>query len=340
MGPDKTGSTAIQIALRRNAAYFQRLGVLCSPDPRNNDRMLSVAFCKTEKRAKKLFNVDKKCWLASKEYLKVVKERFYGTAAGTLILSHEGLVHLNKAELMRLYSFLQSLAENVHVVFYARSPESYATSAMCQCVKTGRRIHLIYPPVQWHMNFSKRIISVFGREHLDVRLFDRKVFPSGDVVLDFLSIPLLKQLQSLDGQALVREFQGNPAFSQVGLRVGKRIIKILGDQAPRGRQFQVLFAEDLYLLKGQKIVLFPFQVELVKKASARHTKFLKREFDIDFSGSISNISSELPDNTTSWQIESIARDLIVRRLPGYRLSRFRQGWRRLLCWGADMWPEN
>ncbi len=336
MGPDKTGSTAIQEVLSSNAVSFEQLGVLCSPSPYHNDKILAIAFSQTEERAVKIFHADKNHLEASEEYLQMVREKALSTAADTLILSYEGLVHLNQIELIRLYSFLQSLADKIHVVLYARSPESYATSAMCQRVKTGRRAHLKYPPVLQYMNFMEPIISVFGRECIDVRLFDQKIFPAGDVVLDFLSMPVLIMLQKLDRTALVRTFKGNPSFSQMGLLVGDRVVEILGGHAPYRGQFKALFADDLYLLKGQKIVLAPSQVRAIEKQSARHTKFLEQEFNIVFSDSISKASNKLPDGHTSWQIELMARDLIARKLPNYHLSMLRLGWRHFLCWGSDV----
>jgi len=335
MGPDKTGSTAIQHALGSNAEYFERSGVLCSPSSFQNDRNLAVAFCKSDRRAGRLFNADKKRRGASKKYLNEVQNRVAGTTADTLILSHEGLVKLNKAELIRLCSFLQALTESIHVVLYARPPGSYAISGMSQRVKTGRRAHLEYPPVIVYKDIIKRIVSVFGRECVELRRFDSKVFPSGDVVLDFLSMPVLKQLQNLDRKPLVNTFKGNPSFSRMGLLVGDRVLAILGAKAPVGQRFKALFAEDLYLLQGEKMALSPLQVLIIKTRSARHTKYLEREFGVVFSDPVLNTPGKLPDHHTSRQIELMARDLIALRLPGYRLSWTRRGWRWFLCWGAD-----
>ncbi len=336
MGADKTGSTAIQRALGNNAECFERLGVLCSLSPSESDLLLLTAFCDDE-RAKKKFHVNEKQLAESKKYLNNVRERVRGTTADTLIFSHEGLMHLNNSELTQLYAFVHSLADNIHVVLYVRAPESYAISGMSQRVKSGRHPFMKSLPLHLYENIIKRIISVFGRECLDVRLFDSKVFPSGDVVLDFLSIPVLKQLQNLDRATLVNTFKVNPSLSWVGFQVGVRILAILKGQVPRGKPFKDLFCEDLCLLQGQKkIALSPLQRLIIKMVSARHTNYLEREFSIAFSDYTPNPSNKLPNDQTSRQIELMARDLIAQRLPDYQISRIRLGWRWFLCGCVDL----
>lgn len=340
MGPDKTGSTAIQKTFHANAEQFERQGVLYLADRGRgkNNRTLSIVFCETEARARKLFGADEKQWdNGSKQYLELLQGKVAATKADTLVLSFEGLVHLNKKELKKLHTFLRSLAEDICVVLYAREPISYAISAMSQRVKTGRRAWSWHSPVLGYKDFFKRIIPEFGRENIHVRLYDSKTFPSANVVLDFLSMPVLKPLQQLNNEALGDAFKGNPGFSETGLLVGDRIVQILGSEAPI--PFRKLFMDDLYRLKGQKPILSPRQHWLIKKRSAPHTKFLRQEFGIVFPEPTFSQADALSARPTSQELEFWARDLIARRLPNYRISRFRRIWRRSLCWCTDVLPS-
>jgi hypothetical protein len=335
MGPDKTGSTAIQKTLSSNAAYFEKIGILFAADLGHKDRLLPIAFCETQARIKQLFNTNKE-WGGAKAYLSVLQKRVETTAADTLILSHEGLVHLNETELKELSSFLQSMAEQVHVVLYARSPVSYAISAMSQRVKTGRRAYLKgLPPVFQYRDVCERIISVFGRENVDMRLFDSKVFPSGDVVMDFLSVSMLKP-QHIDTKSLVRTFDVNSGFSGAGVQVGDRIVEILGAQVPSEKRFTELFFKDLHQLKGQKLTLSPKRLRAIRRLSKSHTEFLEQEFNIIFTWDTFNQSNDFVGSQKSSEVERIARDLIARRLPDYQLSWFQGVCRRLLCLREDV----
>ncbi len=342
VGPDKTGTTAIQKTLYANAEQLERLGVLYVTGHvfGKNDRMLSIAFCETEARAKNLFNADKEPWEnGSKQYLEQLQRRVATTMADILVLSYEGLVHLNKAEFKSLYTFLHLLTEDVCVVMYVREPASYAISALSQRVKTGRRAWLVHPPVLKYRNYLRRIISVFGRENINVRLFDPKKFPSANVVLDFLSMPVFKSLQQLSNETLEYSFEGNPSFSETGILVGDRIVEILGSKTPAPKCFRKLFMDDLYKLKGRKLMLSSSKFLLIKQLSACHTKFLRQEFDILFPEFTFSQIDALPTRPTSKELESLARDLIAHRLPNYRISWFRRIWRMFSCWCADALPS-
>lgn len=337
MGSDKTGSTDIQSVLSSNEKCFEKLGVIYSAGLNHkvtrNDRLLSIAFCESKDRAGQLFYASKNVWaIDSKKYISILKKNIGESEANVLVLSHEGMMHLNELELTRMSQFLFEIAESVSVVLYAREPASYAISAMTQRVKTGRRAwSMKQPPVIQFRDSLQRIISVFGRENVNVRLFDSNVFPSGDVVLDFLSIPPLKALHVLDKKALVREFKGNPGFSDTGLRVGDRIVEILGDQAPVGKRFRRIFSDDLYRLKGQKVTLSKQQSWWIQKISASEIEFLNHEFGVVFSNSTNIFCENLIQKKSSQEVETMARDLIALRLPAQQLSWLRGVWRRILC---------
>jgi hypothetical protein len=332
IGPDKTGSTAIQRTLADNVDLLESCGVLYSGGGGKNDRGLSLAFSETT-RSNKSRNSGHKP-KSDHGYLEKLQQRVKSTSADHLILSFEGLIHLTVAEISMLQEFLKGLSERVTIVLYVRDPFSYALSAMSQRVKTGRRAWMYNPPIVKYQDLIERWSGVFGREALEVRLFSRDVFPDGDVVLDFISMPALKAaLNGLDVSNLKHQFEGNPGFSGLGVRVGDRIVTILGAETPKGKSFKSLFADELYRLNSGKAELTSMQKKGIRWFSRRHTQYLVREFNIVFP-ELKELGKQ-PSVFLEKSVETLACKIIASKLPEFRLGYARSGWRRLKCWTLE-----
>ncbi len=72
---------------------------------------------------------------------------------------------------------------------YVRDPYEFATSAFLQRLKSGstldnprRRL-----PLPEYRNKLQPYIDAFGRENVDIRIFDRRRFIGGDLISDFLA---------------------------------------------------------------------------------------------------------------------------------------------------------
>jgi hypothetical protein len=332
IGPDKTGSTAIQRTLAANVDLLESCGVLYSAGVGHNDKGLSLAFSEVV-----MSNVSRNSGLNSKRfhgYLEKLQQRVKSTSADHLILSHEGLINLTVAELSVLHKFLKGLSEKVTVVLYARDPFSYALSAMSQRVKTGRRAWSYFPPMIKYQDYIEGWSGVFGREALEVRLYSREVFPKGDVVLDFISMPALQgALNGLDVSSFDRLFEGNPGFSGLAIRVGDRIVEILGSKSPKADNFKTLFIDDLYLLNSGKAELTSMQKKLIRWFSYRHIKYLAREFKVVFPRL--KEPEKQPNVFSEKNVETLACKIIANKLPEFQLGYARSGWRKLKCWTLD-----
>tara|TARA_R110000822_G_scaffold159476_34_gene299752 strand:- start:33723 stop:34775 length:1053 start_codon:yes stop_codon:yes gene_type:complete len=332
IGPDKTGSTAIQRTLAGNAELLESCGVLYSSGSGHNDKELAMTFSKVIRS-----HISRNSGRKPKRdhgYLENLQQRVKSSSADHLILSHEGLIHLTVEELWALQEFLKGLSERVAVVLYARDPFSYALSAVSQRVLTGRRAWGYSLPIVEYKDHIERWSGVFGREALEVRLFSREVFPDGDVVLDFISMQALKgALNSLDASRLKSQFDVNPGFSGLAIRVGDRIIEILGNETPIGRNFKNLFFDALYQLNSGKAELTPTQKKLIRGFSRRHTEYLAREFNIAFPEFKEPVKQSTP--FLEKDVETLARKIIASKLPEFRLGYARSGWRRLKCWAFD-----
>lgn len=321
-GPDKTGTTAIQYALNHSRSFLAARGIMYSSGFSRNDWGLTLYFCTQLHRF-----VDPNNSRQSQERLQQIGEQYFATLqrematseARTLILSHEGLIHLTRDELSRLHDFLKSQADSIEVVIYARDPVSYAKSAMSQRVKTGRRAWGNHPPVLRYRTYCQKLMAVFGQSAVFARKYDKSLFPEGNVVLDFLS---MLELNADDRATIVSHspVDRNPSLSGTSLQVGDRMISLLGEAVRTGPDFRERFLPSLLELGGDKIELSRRRYRLIMTLASSHTRFLEREFDIVFDIEDADKDARKRKSTVSRrEIDRLARQIISDVMPEARL---------------------
>ncbi len=319
VGPDKTGSTAIQRALWNNHQILNNYSVQYSSNLRPNDRWLTSAFCNSKKRALELFGSKGAIFFDEAERnVKRLLAKVSEVEPEILVLSHEGLVHLNSDELKKLKNFLISIADNIFIILYARSPISYALSAMSQRVKTGRRAWKPKPPYLQYELIIEKLIRVFGENQINVRIFDKKKFPQGDVVKDFFSIEPLKMIPI---DTFKKNLISNPSLSSNGLLVGDKVIQLLGGSTPNtGVPFRKLFENDLHSIKGNKPSLSKYQKYIINRFTKRDKRYLKHTFGIVFFDNSLTQTTTTCRELSKREIETMALDLIKKRLPEHMIT--------------------
>jgi hypothetical protein len=104
------------------------------------------------------------------------------------VISGEGLSRLYDNEIEDLKAKLAPHAASFRIVAYVREPYSYINSAFQQKMRVGRTIEEIVadPPLPQYRRIDS-FFRVFGREHVDVRIFDPDRFVDGDLIADFLA---------------------------------------------------------------------------------------------------------------------------------------------------------
>jgi hypothetical protein len=106
-----------------------------------------------------------------------------------MVISGEGLSGLSAAEIERLKALLDPYAADYRIIVYVRDPYEYANSAFLQRVKNGsalRNPRRGLPSPGYH-NKLQPYIDAFGRENVDIRIFDRRRFIGGELISDFLA---------------------------------------------------------------------------------------------------------------------------------------------------------
>ena len=283
VGPDKTGSTSIQMAcdvgrelLMKHRVFYPtgrwhaELGSCFSEAPERYIFNIQSGF-KDREMIREMNNI----------YLSRLRKELEQCESDVLVLSYEGFVYIDEVSLIRFRDFIAEYSTTCEVVFYARSPLSYATSAMSQRVKSGLPSWPDRdPPVMLFRLFLERLVKVFGKEQLNVRKFARDVLPNGDVVPDFLS--LLNLPDAVLHEVASFAISENQALSREGLLIGEQIINLLGDHLPSEGEFYHRFDKILSGIKGEKIRLSAEQISEIERASKKHSDYLTTEFGISF----------------------------------------------------------
>ncbi|MCC5797775.1 MAG: hypothetical protein JJU48_10695 [Methylophaga sp.] len=322
VGPDKTGSTAIQFALAQCRELLLDRGIQYSVREAINDKGLYHFFLTNSRLssiAKKSNKLDRSDKSHAQNYMLKLKSELSNTSATGLILSHEGLCHLNNQEMAGLRDFLLNYTDSVEVVMYVRDSASYATSAMSQRVKTGRRALGEGLPYIKYKTIISTLVDVFGRPNINVRAFSREAFPNGNIVMDFLDLlPLdIKDKKYITQTSL---FEANVSLSHRGLLVGDRIVELLGDLVPKAGDFKKLFLSDLMGLQGEAIKLSGKEREKLQAITSKHMDFIRENFNIDVE--MKSRDQAVHDGNKPVihdEIDALARDIIKKSLPGHLL---------------------
>lgn len=261
IGMPKTGSTSIQQSLARSerlqgAAYLHSGRI-------NSANELLAAF-RADPQAVKFNRVH---GLNADEVQRLARAAL-DTMAQTLrtgpqqryIISAEGLINLNEAEVTALRDWLLQQVDHVQVVAYVRDAKGYIESRFQQSAKGGaaRRVELSRHWPGYRQCFEP-YDRVFGRENVQLWKFDPRSFPGHDVVRDFCQ---RLQLQLPDDD-IVRANESLP-FEAVSLLHLYRRHKV--DKSGRNldfadhRQFRAL----VKLLAGLPGRPFKFTAEAVR----------------------------------------------------------------------------
>lgn len=286
VGSDKTGSTSLQLFLDKSRDLLLRNSVLYPPYQSGTSHKIFGSCFVSE--ADLLSYNDHQDELQAildrnRDYLCLLEKLFRETDAEILLISYEGLSHLDAASFVKMKVFLEKYCDEFEIVLYVRPPLSYAASSLSQRVKLGRRIcgdDEATIPCLNHQGILETIGGVFKKSQINVRLFSRETFPGGNVVLDFLS--LLNLPKHVEEKVISKVRNRNFSLSQEALEIGDRMVELLDGYIPPNEFNRKRLIGSVYLpaIKGQKFQLTDLQQEAILKRSAPHIEYLSKEFDM------------------------------------------------------------
>ena len=184
----KTGSTAIQTFLSKNADELSKRGMLI-PDYARNMHEYNHLFERLVAR--------------DEEGVQTVAETLARDIASsnpdTVIISSEHFWHAPPDVIERVATMLRQFSDDIRVIAYIRPQDDMWASLYAQQAKffRVRSTHNIWgngdyigPAIAENAMFYHRCFSVFqqvfGERSVDLKVYDRKAFKDGDVVKDFL----------------------------------------------------------------------------------------------------------------------------------------------------------
>jgi len=333
VGPDKTGSTAIQKNLDGNRETLLKQGVFypegnTTTGGTHRHHVLGSCFTQRENLFdyNAAFNREQHLELIlerDNNYLTYLTNELNTVEAEVLVLSCEGFAYLTETACRGLQQFLSAYCDEIEVVFYVRAPLSYAISRCSQQVKQGKNGFVDLDTA--HMPFKtilQKFADVYGKENLNLRMFDRTKLIEGDVVLDFLSLlaiphSALEELTRLGTQK-------NPSLSEPAILIGNRMVELLDGFIPSGAEFKTTKQRgigDKFLprIKGQKLRLSQTEQESILTLSKPHLDYLKNEFSIQLKPE--GVTTRDDSNDLSQQVINFAARVLINVLvPDFDLN--------------------
>lgn len=194
IGLHKTGTTFLQYVLHDNRARLRRRGV-GYPDfgPNHGWPLVSMLHPDPhllEQNIRHGLGSEAAARARAGEVERALEAALRDPALRKLVISGEQLSSvLSRLEVAALRDFLQPFAEKVTVLAYVREPVSFAASMMQQRLKSGDTLERLFahPPRPNYRRCLRKYLDAFGRDALDVRIYDRRSLIGNDIVPDVLA---------------------------------------------------------------------------------------------------------------------------------------------------------
>ncbi len=312
IGMHKTGTSSIQRNLYKKLQdpYFEYLKLDKLPHwmPKDNHSVIIVSlFAKNPEE----FHFFKNRGITSIQIQKIneiikqeMKEKFVSLKKPNLIISGESITILNEEALSNFRNFLGNYFSEIIVVGYVRSPKTYMESMFSTVLKEEQRfsfdkINSLYP--KYRKTFEK-FDTVFGKEYVNLWVYDIKKFVQNDVVLDFCrKVGITKPPIELDR---INESLSKDALSYMYIysKFGKSFPLNL-----EGKKERSLFIKELMKLKGPKFRFSSLLVDPIIDRFINDLKWIKRRVNFDI---LSLDEKSLSGILTETDLLSVGEDAI------------------------------
>jgi hypothetical protein len=192
IGLHKTGSTSIQATMFRNRETLLASGINYLALSENHSSTLFPLLCDAPHRQpiNRLAGIDTEAKAARKNAKTeaALRRELVANRCGTLVISGEELSALRPEALAGLRDRLTPFAAGFRVIVYVREPYATVNSIFQQLLREGQTPEqILADPPRPRYRRIKSSITVFGRENVDIRLFDPRAFAKGDLMADFLA---------------------------------------------------------------------------------------------------------------------------------------------------------
>lgn len=306
IGSPKTGSTSIQYSFYDHREYLNGLGYFY-PSNSANHFFFTWHFVKSLEKypGAKIFYEDLGLTTteAIEEYrswefeqLETSLKDFNGS---TIIFSSELLPFLSKDACIRMKSYLSSLAKKITIICYVRHPMLQCISRAQQRLQSGR--YTFSEVLQDLNHFSPRellptFVSVFGRDNIIVRPFEKNQLFKECVVLDICKTIGLKD----ESAEKIRVGRLNESLSMEGALLTDSLNRQFPRYVNGCKNPERAEAINMRDIQGVKFNLPPSTYEQIKESADEELKYLREEFNI----SLADPQIPLGKNA-SWGMDTI-----------------------------------
>lgn len=192
IGVHKTGTTSIQATLFKNRIQLRNHAINYLAISQNHSETLYPLVCDNPH----LYHVNRSVGIDTEEKAasrnaavdKALRHELETNTCSRLVISGEDLIQLTPGGIERLKQKLLPFAAGFRVVVYVREPYAFINSAFQQRLRAGFTYEQLIanPPLPRYRRIRK-FIQIFGREHVDIRVFEPTRFVNGDLISDFLA---------------------------------------------------------------------------------------------------------------------------------------------------------
>jgi hypothetical protein len=192
IGLHKTGSTSIQATMFRNRKMLLAHGINYLALNENHSTTIGPLFMQDPhlylpNKLKKI-NTEAMAAKQNKRNKAALLREISANRSKTFVISGEDLSRLRPECLQKLKDFLTPFAARFRIVAYVRDPYATINSVFQHRVRGGHTFAQIMasPPRPFYRDIA-HAIDIFGRENVDIRIFNSARFVNGDLIADFLS---------------------------------------------------------------------------------------------------------------------------------------------------------
>ncbi|MBJ3775121.1 hypothetical protein [Acuticoccus mangrovi] len=265
IGHPKTGTSSIQATFQQNAAVLGTAGVYYF-DKNRNHHPIGRVFHGGSPTNPGRDKFDRGMW-------DLFWKEIEATKHPRALVTSEVFIRLTPAETKECIAKFHTVAKEVDVLLYVRHPISYASSAACQGVRSGKAlaVSIAEPRVLPFRELIRRWSDAAGEDHFKVRPFDRAQMANGDVIDD-----ILDTMGLLDLASRLKKVRSNEGLSVMGIHLLDRALNMY---AP-GRMLPLDSLRPFDAVGGPKYVLPEEALEKVREQSAPELAFLKEKYGI------------------------------------------------------------
>lgn len=186
IGHHKTGTTALQSALKASSDILTESGILYPAAGSNNKHSTIAPYVMNHVNSASARKLGSSGWLlrakSARVWHRIVRDVKHAKPE-TVVLSGEGFWGIHDPDkIAAMHEKFAAISDNVEIVAYLRSPASRFLSALNQRTRMSAGLPFA------SSSFFKKAITAFDTpdaQKLTLRIFDRKELIGGDIIEDF-----------------------------------------------------------------------------------------------------------------------------------------------------------